>query len=186
MPDLVAVTPKEIRLLVQPFAEDFATLSFAMDPTHAEEFARYDRQTGVLHINAALLPQAPVWAVYFYIYKALRYAHQCRLPDRFDAAVQRSLPYAIWGIGKCAKWDGKRWLPCKIEGDKEFFEEAWRSLPYEMECVEYATYEAYDMLSWDSDRDNLHLLAQLHAPRKQLDDKALADLYGHIDAQVGK
>ena len=181
---IIPITKREVALLLAPHRAYYTKVSFDVGEGHTQDFAYYDRETGIMHVNGPLLPQAPVWAGYFYLYRALAYAQMCKETYRFPLDVQDSLPYAILGNGRCAKWVDNKWVYCRLDGDVDYWDRAITNMPYELEAVEYAVGEAYDLLSYDLDRDNLHMLAQMHAPRKPFEKSQYAALFSRIDATI--
>ena len=169
--------------MAQPYMADIADIAFEVDSAHRQDLVYYDRQSGILCVNGTLLPQAPVWAAYFCVYHALQYAYMYAHSDQLPPSVAQSLDYLIMHDGRCARWTNGHWHYVRLT-DLYDWENARRNLPCELWAVQEAAEQAYDLLTCDLDRDNMHRFAVLYAPTKPFGQEQYTALFAAIDKAI--
>ena len=179
------ITAQEIRYLAEPYSDYIRAIDMRMDKAHRQELAYYDRETETLYINGPLLPKAPVWAAYFCVFHTLHYAYMYHNAAALSPAVRRSMDYRVLDKGWCMRWHKGTWRVVRVDLALDW-EDVRRNMPCERAAVQEATEQAFDLLSWDLDRDKLHQLAQLYAPLRPVDEAQFDALFAAIDRAVAQ
>ena len=157
------------------------SLSFDMPQGYETADGTFDFETKTVYINKEYLSQAPDYEQAFVLYHELRHAAQYLSPERFSAAIIRSLPYTIMFDGTCYKLADGRYLECRLEGGKELFTDVYLGQPYEVDANRYA-YEKVRTLFGDS--EELRRLYDFRMPNRHVPDDEYAAYYAMIDEKA--
>jgi len=159
------------------------SLRLVFDKTDPGE-GRWERETATLYIGNAVW-ETPDWAGYYVVYRFLVLAHQSLRPADFSKEVAQSAQYQICADGTVAKWsdDGYRRLDMQAvwPHDGGFWQRAADNMPHLLQASEAAVEEAYDMLTNDQDRDNLHTLHYMASPKTKMTAAEYDALFARID-----
>ena len=150
----------------------------------AGDEGRFDRAGGKIVVGRACL-EVPDWAGYYIVLRLLAFAHQVLRPADFDPAVCRSKDYRISPDGRCAKWTREGWRAVDLNAtypqSPAYWQGASENMPHLLDAAEIALEEAYDLLTHDCARDNLHNLHYMASPKHPFDRKEYAALFDKID-----
>jgi len=91
-----------------------------------------------MFVNVNLLENAPVYKVLFYLYHEMRHALQYAHPEQLDKEIRESLPYVLLYNGICFRLLDNAWVECKLDGDEDYFTQAYLSFPYELDANSFA------------------------------------------------
>ena len=131
----------QISELVASFCGEYeisVNLSQDMPDGYETAFGTYDVTVNTLFLNFSMLQSAPEYEILFYLYHELRHALQYLHPELFDAQIQESRQYVVLYNGTCFKLVGNNWHQCVLEGEEDYFTDAYMSLPYEMDANNFA------------------------------------------------
>jgi len=154
------------------------TLSDIMPAGYETAYGTYVPETKTLHLNTALLADAPPAEALFTLYHELRHAEQYQHPERFSQAIRQSLPYVILYNGQCFKQTAQGWHSCQLPGDEAWFTQVYLSLPYEQDANEDA---CRHLEQRDLDASKLR---QFWLPADSLPEEAFFPIFRQIDDAI--
>ena len=158
------------------------------DRTIADE-GFFDRTNGRILLGRAVF-ELPDWAGYYIVLRLLAFAHQVLRPADFDRAVARSKDYRIGSDGKCAKWTSGGWRVVDMNtvwsATPDYWVAASENMPHLLSAAEIALEEAYDLLTHDCARDNLHNLHYMASPKHPFVPQRYDLLFDKIDAALAQ
>lgn len=174
------LTKREIRELCADFADRYevpVTVRFGTEQT-----SRYLRACATLLLGTDMA-MAPAWAGYYQLLCLLRGAHQIHHPHAYAPLVARSVDYTVGTDGTCARWcsDGWRTVHMAEWQTPADWRAAADNLPCRVEAAEWAAEEAYDLMTNDVERDNLHQLHYWSMPKTSYDATRYTALFDAID-----
>jgi len=83
---------------------------------------------------------------------ALQYAH----PEQCDKEIRESLPYVLLYNGICFRLLDNAWVECKLDGDEDYFTQAYLSFPYELDANSFAHSMVKAMLGESKELNDLY------------------------------
>ena len=157
-------------------------LSFEMPEGYETANGTFESETGTVCINAAMLGEYPDYERAFYLFHELRHALQYLCPGQFDELVGKSRFYAIGYDGTCCKLCGEEWKECRLDGAEEYFTEAYKGQPYEVDANNAAYEKAKELFG---DTPELRALYAFWLPKKPVPPETYRELYALIDETIG-
>lgn len=173
-----------IEIIFQRFCEENSLsviLSYDMPDGYETAYGTYDVTVNTLYLNKNLLGAAPRHEALFYLFHELRHAMQYLSPRLFGNNIQESRFYVILYNGVCYKLIGNEWQKCILEGSAEYFDNAYRNLPYEIDANCFAYEKAKELCG---DTPELKTLYSFWAPRDAFDYKEFKKLFCRIDTAL--
>jgi len=108
---------------------------------------------------------------------ALQYAH----PEQLDKEIRESLPYVLLYNGICFRLLDNAWVECKLDGDEDYFTQAYLSFPYKLDANSFAHSMVKATLSESKELNDLYTS---WLPNNKIPFHKLAELFKTIDKQI--
>lgn len=159
-------------------------LSYSMPSGYEDAFGTFDITCRTLFLNEKELETRPAYEGLYYLYHEMRHAEQYLHPERFERAIQKSIPYVILHDGTCFKLTDGKWLECRLAGDRDWFSLAYQSLPYEMDANEYACERVKACMPECGKQ--IEALCRFWLPREVISEKELEEMFARIDQAVNE
>ncbi len=159
------------------------SLSFTMPEGYETANGTFDIASKTVFINAEYLDGLPDYEKAFYFFHELRHAAQYLHPEQFSDAIVRSSRYVIMYDGTCGRLVNGQYYECRLEGDGEFFTDAYLGQPYEADANTFAC-ERVKALYGDS--EGLQKLFSSWMPRHPVTEDRYRAIYDQIDEKTGQ
>lgn len=151
--------------------------SFDMPKQFQNAFGMFDAVENVLFVN--LSSDIDDVRFLFTFFHELRHALQYNFSEKFDANIQKSLPYAIHFDGNCFKLIEGEWKRCPLHDNLDF-ESVYLSLPYECDANEFA-YAQVEKHIQKSQEKRLEDIFNQSLPKCKFDMAQLESIFHKID-----
>lgn len=156
-------------------------LSFNMPKGYENANAMYDNKIKTIFMNLNVIGKLKDYEQCFYLYHELRHASQYNKPNDFNTLLIKSLDYVIMYNGICYKMVDETYKMTHIDGDEEYFLNAYLSQPYEIDANRYAYEVTKSKYGYINELDEL---LNFYIPKKELSDQELDEIYKIIDNKV--
>jgi len=176
---------KDIKPIIDSFRRanglDFSFVSDDVFSGYKTAYGTYDVTINKLFVNVNLLENAPVYKVLFYLYHEMRHALQYAHPEQLDKEIRESLPYVLLYNSICFRLLDNAWVECKLDGDEDYFTQAYLSFPYELDANSFAHSMVKATLSESKELNDLYTS---WLPNNKIPFHKLAELFKTIDKQI--
>lgn len=156
--------------------------SFDMPEAFQNAYGVFDTTKNELFVN--LSNEIDDARFLFTFFHELRHALQYNFSEKFDACVQKSLPYVIHFDGSCFKLIGGEWKSCTLSEDLDF-ESAYLSLPYERDANKFAYAQALKHIN-KSEVERLTNILDQSLPKREYSMAQLQSIFRKIDDQINQ
>lgn len=178
------MTAFEITSIFESFCSEHGLsveLNWDMPFGYETAYGTYDVTINTLFLNLTLLENTPKYEILFYLFHELRHAMQYLRPQDFAEEIQSSRFYVILYNGICYKLINLEWQCCEIEGDEEYWTNAYLGLPYEQDANKYAYEQAQ---KYCGVTDKLTELYNFWKPTKELPYSEYQSIFSKIDSGI--
>ena len=156
-------------------------LSFCMPSGYENANGTFDVATRTVFINKAILSNSPDYEKLFFLLHELRHAAQYLAPNKFDAAISKSLQYVIMFDGTCYKLIDGVYHVCKLDGGEDYFVNLYLGQPYEVDANTFA-YECTKNIYGNS--EPLKKLYEFWIPQQPIPNEIYDTVYALIDEKI--
>lgn len=156
-------------------------LSFDMPSGYENANGTFDLSTKTVFINETILKNSPDHEKLFFLFHELRHATQYLAPNKFDAAISKSLQYVIMFDGTCYKLIDGVYHSCKLDGRDDYFVNLYLGQPYEVDANTFA-YERTKNICGDSEA--LKKLYEFWVPHQLMPYKIYDSVFALIDEKL--
>lgn len=156
-------------------------LSFDMPSGYENANGTFDVATKTVFVNDAILSNSPDYEKLFFLFHELRHATQYLAPNKFDAAISKSLQYVIMFDGTCYKLIDGTYHRCKLDGEEDYFVNLYLGQPHEVDANTFA-YEYTKSVYGDS--EPLKKLYEFWVPHQPTPSEIYDSIFALIDEKL--